>query len=125
MPASRRVRVAIVGASPCGACAANCCKQNGHAFAVLLRGDELRRFAAFSVDVPIEQGGRIVTERVLPYADGRCQFLGSDDRCAIYEDRPASCREFECVRYFNAGGVGRHGRFLELNPDVRGRLEVW
>jgi Fe-S-cluster containining protein len=126
MPAGRRVRVAIVGASPCGACAANCCKQNGHEFAVLLRGDEVRRFAAFSTHVRIERApGDLVTERVLPYADGRCQFLGPDDRCTIYEDRPASCREFECARYFNAGGVGRHGRFLELNPDVRARLESW
>jgi Fe-S-cluster containining protein len=122
----RRVRVAIVGASPCGGCGANCCKQNGHEFAVLLRGDEVRRFAAFSVDVRIEgQGGGVVSERVLPYAGGRCQFLGEDDRCTIYEDRPASCREFECVRYFNSGGMGRHGRFLELNSDVLGRLEGW
>ena len=65
--AGRRVRVAIVGASPCGACAANCCKQNGHEFAVLLRGDEVRRFAAFAIDVRIEEG----FERVLPYVGGR------------------------------------------------------
>jgi Fe-S-cluster containining protein len=45
--------------------------------------------------------------------------------CTIYEDRPASCRAFECVRFFNSEGVGRHGRFLELNPDVLGRLEGW
>jgi Fe-S-cluster containining protein len=122
----RRIRVAIVGVSPCGSCAANCCKQNGHEFAVLLRGDEVRRFGPFSVDVPVrQQGGGVVSERVLPYVDGRCQFLGEDDRCTIYEDRPASCREFECVRFFNAEGQGRHGRFLELNPDVRRRLEGW
>lgn len=115
------MRVAIVGASPCGGCGANCCKQNGHAYAVLLRGEEVRRFAPFAMDVRIEEG----FERVLPYVGGRCQFLGEDDRCTIYEDRPASCRAFECVRFFNEGGVGRHGRFLELNPDVRGRLEGW
>ena len=124
--AGRRVRVAIVGASPCGSCRANCCRQNGHEFAVLLRGEEVRRFAPFAVDVQIErQGGGVVSERVLPYVGGRCQFLGEDGLCTIYEDRPASCREFECVRFFNAEGVGRHGRFLQLNPDVRARLEGW
>ena len=42
-----RVRLAILGASPCHLCRANCCKQNGHEFAVLLRDDEIRRFAPF------------------------------------------------------------------------------
>jgi Fe-S-cluster containining protein len=127
----RRLRIAILGASPCGDCAANCCKQRGHDYAVLLRGDEPRRFAPFAVSVPIEQqagpgeqGGRVVHEHVLPYAaDGRCQFLGPEDRCSIYDDRPQSCRDFECVRHYNADGPGRHARFLHLNPDVLDRLE--
>ena len=120
----RRVRIAILGASPCGGCAANCCKQNGHDFAVLLQGDEPRRFAPFMTTVVIEHEGRRVTEHVLPYADGRCQFLGDDDRCTIYDDRPMSCRAFECVRFYNADGVGRHGRFLRLNADVLARLDA-
>lgn len=120
----RRVRVAIVGGSPCGECAANCCKERGHHYAVLLEGDEVRRFAAFSIDARIETQAGVVVERVLPYVAGRCQFLGEGDRCVIYEDRPKACRRFECVSYFNEGGVGRHGRFLELNPDVVGRLEM-
>lgn len=108
-----------MGASPCGGCRANCCRQNGHEYAVLLRGEEVRKFAPFAVAVRIG----VVTEYVLPYVAGRCQFLGENGLCAIYEDRPGSCREFECVRYFNAHGVGAHGRFLELNPDVRERIE--
>ncbi len=123
-PTARRVRVAIVGASPCHLCCAACCKQNGHEFAVLLSGDEVRRFAPFSVDVPIRAGGRVVVERVLPYVDGRCQFLGPDDRCTIYEDRPAACRAFECVAHFNRDGVGRHGPFLVGNAPVREMLEA-
>jgi Fe-S-cluster containining protein len=88
---------------------------------VLLRGEEVRRFGAFLARVMIDAGGRRVVEHVLPYVNGRCQFLGSDDRCTIYEDRPVSCREFECVTFFDSRGA--HGRFLELNPEVVARLE--
>jgi Fe-S-cluster containining protein len=90
---------------------------------VLLRPHEYGRFGPFSTVVAMESRAGRVWERVLPYVDGRCQFLGADDRCTIYDDRPQSCREFECVRYYSAGGVGRHGRFLELNPDVRELLD--
>lgn len=122
---ARRVRVAIIGASPCGECTSNCCRQNGHDYAVLLRDDEIRKFAPFAVAVPIEQqGGRVVSEHVLPYVAGRCQFLDSDGLCKIYEDRPRSCREFECTGHYNAHGLGAHARFLQLNPDVLARLEA-
>jgi Fe-S-cluster containining protein len=119
----RRIRLGIFGESPCGICTAACCKQRGHEFAALLRGDEVRRFAAFAVDVPIRAGERIVIERVLPYREGRCQFLGNDDRCTIYEDRPMACREFQCVTAYNRDGVGDHGRFLQNNPAVREMLD--
>jgi Fe-S-cluster containining protein len=120
----RMLRLAILGESPCDLCTAACCKQNGHEFAAILRGDEVRRFAAFAVDVAFDAGGgRVVTERVLPYVGGRCQFLGDDDRCAIYEDRPAACRAFQCVDHFNRGGVGAHGTFLQRNPRVLATLE--
>jgi Fe-S-cluster containining protein len=118
----RTIRLAIFGSSPCDRCVAACCKQNGHAFAVLLQGDDERqRFAAWACEVPVrdEASGQVALERVITYRDGRCPFLGDDDRCTIYEDRPVSCRRFECVRFFNERGVGQHGRFLELNPRVR------
>ena len=115
----RTIRIAIVGSSPCERCVAACCRQNGHEFAVLLQGDsERRRFAAFSMDAAVQSGDRVIVERVLPYVNGRCRFLGADDLCTIYEDRPLSCRQFECTLSYNSGGVGRHGRFLQLNPHV-------
>jgi Fe-S-cluster containining protein len=84
----------------------------------------VRRFAAFAVDVAFDAGGgRVVTERVLPYVDGRCQFLGGDDRCTIYDDRPAACRTFQCVGHLNRDGVGAHGIFLDRNPRVLAILE--
>ena len=120
----RTVRVAIVGQSPCGLCTAACCKQNGHEFAALLQGDEVRKLAPFAVDVPLATGdGRLAYERVLPYVAGRCQFLGDDDRCTIYEDRPLACRRFQCVTAYHAEGVGRHGAFLQRNLRVREMLD--
>ena len=116
----RTIRLAIIGESPCGACYAACCKQNGHEFAALLQGeDELRRFRPFAQSVVMASGGaHPVVERVLPYRDGRCVFLGSDDRCTVYEDRPQACRAFQCVTSFNAHGISRHGEFLARNPRV-------
>jgi Fe-S-cluster containining protein len=122
----RRLRIAILGDSPCDQCTAACCKQNGHAYAVLLEGEqEWRRFAAFAIDVPVEQGGFVSTERVLPYRRGRCTFLGDDDRCTIYEDRPLNCRRFHCIsgyRHPGASGSG-HSLFLNRNPAVLAMLE--
>jgi Fe-S-cluster containining protein len=119
----KRLRLAILGNSPCHLCTAACCKQNGHAYAAVLRGDEIRKFAAFSVDAPIRSGDRVIVEKVLPYVDGRCQFLGDDDRCTIYPDRPAACRTFECIDHFNQDGIGAHGPFLARNAGVRQMLQ--
>ena len=119
----RRIRLAIFGDSPCNDCVAACCKQNGHEFAVILRGDEVTRFAPFAIDVPIASNGQLTYERVLPYRHGRCQFLGADDRCEIYDDRPAACRAFQCVTDFNRSGVGGHGTFLNRNPVVLDMLK--
>ena len=124
----RSLRLAIFGESPCELCTAACCKRHGPEYAVLLRGDEVRRFAAFSIEVPVQSergnGVTVVVERVLPYNDeGRCQFLDCDDRCTIYDDRPSACRQFQCVSAFNRDGVGRDGPFLAANPKVRALLE--
>jgi Fe-S-cluster containining protein len=121
----RKLRLAIFGDCPCDRCIAACCKQNGHDYAVLLEGDERRKFAAFSVEVRMRKGQGLASERVLPYRDGRCQFLGEDDRCTIYEDRPANCRRFECISGYHLGGgdLSRHSEFLRRNPKVREMLE--
>jgi Fe-S-cluster containining protein len=94
----------------------------------LLQGDdERRRFASWSITLPIrDSDGRLNHERVIAYRDDRCPFLDeASDRCLIYEDRPQSCRNFECTRYFNQWGVGRHGRFVAGNDIVRQMLELW
>jgi Fe-S-cluster containining protein len=121
-----RLRLAILGDSPCDLCTAACCRQNGHAYAVLLEGEERRRFAPWAMDVAIAgDGGAVVSERVLPYRDGRCVFLGGDNLCAIYEDRPVNCRRFQCIGGYHLGGgrIGCHSQFLSANRDVVRVLE--
>jgi Fe-S-cluster containining protein len=118
-----RVRIAIVGDSPCDRCTAACCKQSGHEYSALLEGDEVRRFAPYAVAARIHRGDMIVVEKVLPYVNGRCIFLGDDDRCLVYEARPNACRVFECTKRFNRLGVGKHDEFLTRNPRVLQLLE--
>jgi Fe-S-cluster containining protein len=122
----KSIRLAVLGDSPCHLCVAACCRQNGHAYAVLLEGDERRRFAPFATDVRLDNGTHVAVEKVLPYRDGCCVFLGEDDRCLVYDDRPLNCRRFQCVGGFNRGGTrfGRHGEFLERNPAVLALLEA-
>jgi len=122
----KTLRLAILGDSPCHLCVAACCKQNGHAYAVLLEGDERRKFGPFAVDARVsDDGGIVAVEKVLPYRDGRCVFLGEDDRCLVYDDRPVNCRRFQCVGGFNRGGAreGAHAPFLQANPAVLAMLE--
>lgn len=125
----RRLRIAIVGPSPCGQCRAACCVRSVSEFAVLLQTDqERRRFWAWSVTLAVrDDEGRLRHERVIPYRDdtGRCPFLGEDSLCTIYDARPQACRQFECTRYFNQHGPGRHGVFLQGNPDVTELLAQW
>ena len=115
----KTIRIAILGASPCDRCVAACCKQNGHEFAAILDEDERARFGPFAQLVSLKRSDvALVSEFVLPYRDGRCQFLGADDRCTIYNDRPRACRAFECAPKFNACGIDRHDQFLVRNPRV-------
>ena len=109
----KTIRIAILGASPCDRCVAACCKQNGHEFAAILDEDEHARFGPFAQLVSLKRSdGALVSEFVLPYRDGRCQFLGADDRCTIYDDRPRVSRvrvraEVQCVRDRSARSVSR------------------
>lgn len=120
-----RVRIAVVGASPCGKCDAACCRQTATEFAVLLQTDEeRRRFAPWAITLPIRDGAGILRhERVIAYRDGRCPFLDDDHRCAIYEQRPSGCRAFECTRYFRTSPGRSDGMFLQRNPRVAALLE--
>jgi Fe-S-cluster containining protein len=115
----RRVRIAIIGPSPCERCDAACCRQSAWPYAVLLQSDdERRRFGPWSESILLDDHDGLRTAHVIAYRDGRCPFLGADDRCTIYDSRPLSCRQFECTRRF-----GNDETFFHANPRVRSLLE--
>ena len=118
----RTIRIAIIGPSPCERCDAACCRQSAWAYAVLLQSDaEHRRFAPWSTTVLLNDvDGVTRTAHVIGYRDGRCPFLGDDDQCSIYEDRPLSCRQFECTKRF-----GNDASFFDANPRVAAMLRAW
>ena len=59
--------------------------------------------------VLLEQGRALMT---LAQRDAACRFLGADQRCTVYEGRPASCRLFPFAPSFAARGGLRRLRLL-------------
>lgn len=92
----------------CSKCTGACCKQGGRDFAVLLEDDENGYDSVAATD------GMTDGLRAIPYQNGQCVYLGVDNRCTIYERRPAGCRDFDCT----ANYPDRISYFLEGNPEV-------
>jgi len=94
--------------SPCDKCDARCCTYNH----ILL--EESERFKYISNDIENIIGSYLV----LPMNHGKCPYL-SGNKCSIYDNRPISCRTFECVYgYKNRKGKKTLTEFLKDNPDV-------
>lgn len=96
---------------PCSSCEAACCKTYGH---VGLLDDEKDKYE--------HARKHRNNEWIIPAVDGRCPYLGDDDRCSIYEDRPRACRDFSCVHTYGLFGV-QHGEFLAFHPEVASLIE--
>jgi hypothetical protein len=77
---------------PCGTCTA-CC--TSYQF-VLIEPDEHDTMARIHSDLLVPAPGLPPGHRVLGHdAEGRCPML-IDDACSIYEDRPRTCRTYDC-----------------------------
>ena len=76
----------------CLACA-NCCKTTSPIF----RDIDIKRIAK-RLRLPenklIDQYLRLDEENDYVLKSSPCTFLGSDNKCSIYEDRPLACREY-------------------------------
>jgi len=105
----------------CQHCHGSCCKQGttGATFAVELTEDDLAVSTVHAAAMRHPGGGGGM---VLPYIRGRCVFLGEDNRCRIYAQRPGFCRSFDCRDGYGAN-KGSHSEFLACNPPVVSMLE--
>ena len=102
---------AVVDGVTCD-CSTECCR-----FGLTGREPWLTRaeFDVFTAFVKA-QGRRMPT--VPAAADGRCAFLGDDDRCRIYAARPLGCRTFFCANAKHPDG--RSGRLPNsMNQALR------
>lgn len=115
---------------PCAACTGACCRNSEyghHKFAVILDSEEEDDYEHVWLDedgVSAKDGSEGPLFPVIPYKDGRCIYLGDDNRCTIYERRPALCREFTCLSGYRRHGDKGHGFFLEDHPEVVELIEL-
>lgn len=85
---------------PCGSCT-GCCRAS---YFIHIRPHEHRALARIPRALLFPAPGAPPGHVLLGYDDqGRCPML-VDERCSIYEDRPQTCREFDC-RVFAATGI--------------------
>jgi Fe-S-cluster containining protein len=110
---------------PCGDCTA-CCTAS---YYVYVRPDETRTLARIPRDRLVSLPGLPAGYLAMDWdARGHCPML-VEGRCSIYEDRPQTCRDFDC-RIFPASGIdpaekpliaerARHWRFDHPTPRDR------
>ncbi len=99
---------------PCGGCTA-CCRS--YQF-VHIEPDEVATLRRIDPALLVPAPGRPPGHLVMGYdADGRCPMLG-DGGCRIYEDRPRTCRTYDC-RVFAATGIEPD------QPLVAERVAAW
>lgn len=123
----RQKRLKRLTDPPCDGCTGVCCKSPVHKFAVILDSEEEDNYTHVWLDedgVSAEEGSEGPLFPVIPYKDGKCIYLGSDNRCTIYERRPNLCREFSCLSGYRAHGDEGHGFFLEDHPEVVELIEL-
>lgn len=99
---------------PCGDCV-GCCISS---YSILVRPEDTRTLAVIPAhlltDVPSLGAG---VKAMGYYPDGTCPMLQAG-RCSIYEDRPQTCRDYDC-RLFAAAGIDAGEGKIAINKRVR------
>jgi Fe-S-cluster containining protein len=102
---------------PCGTCTA-CCRSS---MFIHIRPDETKTLRRISRALLFPAPGWPEGHVLMGYNDrGHCPML-VDERCSIYEDRPQTCRSYDC-RVFAATGVAVE---LETQADIAERVRAW
>jgi len=102
---------------PCGTCTA-CCRSS---MFIHIQPDETRTLERIPRALLFPAPGRPKGHVVMGYDDqGHCPML-VDNKCSIYEDRPRTCRSYDC-RVFAATGVQVDP---QTQPDIAQRAGAW
>ena len=102
---------------PCGDCTA-CCTS---AYFIHIGPEEKRTLSRIPRELLFPAPGLPKGNVVMGYDEqGRCPML-IDNRCSIYEDRPMTCRKFDC-RIFPAAGLAPGGADKALITE---HVERW
>lgn len=100
---------------PCGTCIA-CCTSSQF---IHIEPDETQTLARIPAELLVPAPGQPPGHVLMGYVDdGACPML-VDGACSIYEDRPRTCRVYDC-RLFAA-----LGRVNEDTPLIAGRIRQW
>jgi Fe-S-cluster containining protein len=102
---------------PCGSCTA-CCTSSQF---VHIAPDERATLARIPTELRFPAPGLPAGHVVLPYDErGHCPML-VDGACSIYDDRPRTCRTYDC-RIFTAAGVEPD---RDDQPAIADRVARW
>jgi Fe-S-cluster containining protein len=102
---------------PCHGCTA-CCRSS---FFVHIGPDETAALRRIPRELLVRAPGLPAGYQVLGYDErGHCPML-VDDACSIYEDRPLTCRKFDC-RVLSAAGLAPDGPGQEALAE---RVRRW
>ena len=107
-----------VGANvPCGECNA-CCRSS---MFIHIRADETRSLKRIPKPLLFPVPGLPKGHVLMGYdKNGRCPML-VNDRCSIYEDRPQTCRDYDC-RIFAATGITLDEK---VQAGISAQVKAW
>lgn len=102
---------------PCGACT-GCCRSS---MFIHVRPSETKTIQRIPRAVLFDAPGLPKGHLLMGYDEqGRCPML-IDDRCSIYEDRPQTCRDFDCRIYAATALSDDH----ETQAVIAQRVREW
>ena len=102
---------------PCGTCNA-CCRSS---YFIHIAPQEKRALARIPKALLFKAPGLPAGHVLMGYdKKGRCPMLAAD-KCSIYEDRPQTCRDYDC-RLFTATGITAGD---DAKRDINARVARW
>jgi Fe-S-cluster containining protein len=102
---------------PCGACR-GCCRSS---MFIHIRPEETRTIQMIPRALLFPAPGLPKGHVLMGYDDkGQCPML-VDNQCSIYEDRPQTCRDYDC-RVFAATGIAVD---RQSQPEIAQRVRDW